>query len=75
MDGRCGKDAERWGTPPVLKFFHVRPMRDLDGMWVATTTQRYVGYGQRHWFSDERYSTKEAAMRDSQLYGPRGPSC
>jgi hypothetical protein len=74
MDGHCDKDAERWGVPPVLKFFDARPMRDLDGMYRATTEPRY-GYGQPFWFSSDRYPTAEAAMRSAELYGPRGPSC
>jgi hypothetical protein len=73
MDGRCGKDADRWGIPPVLKHFDIRPMRDLDNKWRAVAEPRY-GYGQPFWFSDERYPTPGEAMRAAELYSARGPS-
>lgn len=74
MDGHCGRDAERWGIPRVLKFFHLRPMRDLDGKFCLTATPR-SGYGQPFWFSDYRFPTIQEAMHSPDLYGPRGPSC
>ena len=74
MDSRCGKDAERGATPPVLKHFRIRTMRDLDNKWRAVA-EPLNGYGQPFWFSDERYSTHSEAMRAAELYSARGPSC
>jgi hypothetical protein len=69
-----GDDRERWGTPPAVKFFDPRPMRDLDGLFRLTATPRGA-HGQPFWFSDGRYPTSEGAMRSPDFYGPRGPSC
>ena len=55
------------------EIYDLRPLRDLDGMYVLTAVPRHE-HGQAFWFSDYRFPTPEQALRWSpDLRGPRGP--
>jgi hypothetical protein len=58
----------------LQEIFDIRAMPDDDGWYRLIAMSRH-GYAQSFWSSDFRYPTPEDAMRSSELYGPRGPSC